>query len=100
MGFGLTTAAITTLGLIIGLDASTNSVPIIICRIVSIAIADGFADALAMHISTEASTKNKKSVWEAAIATFFAKMFFGFSFVVPFLLLPLSYLSAQALYQD
>ncbi len=91
LGFGLTSGVITTLGLLVGLDASTGSKLAIIGGILTIAIADSFSDALGIHNSEESKKRNgKRAIWEATITTFLAKFFISISFVVPFLLLEIS----------
>jgi VIT1/CCC1 family predicted Fe2+/Mn2+ transporter len=90
VGFGLTSGIITTLGLIIGLYSSTHSKLVVIGGILTIAIADAFSDALGIHISEESERKHKqKQVWEATYATFFSKLIFALTFIVPILLFPL-----------
>jgi len=88
LGFGLTSAIITTLGLIVGLNSGTHSRTVILSSIIVIAIADAFSDSLAMHISEEAGNKkvNPKEVWESTISTFLFKFIFAFSFIIPLLL--------------
>ena len=49
-GFGLTSGVITTLGMMVGLNASTGSRTAVIGGIIAIAIADAFSDAVGMHI--------------------------------------------------
>jgi len=89
--FGLTSAVITTLGLIIGLHSGTHSRVVVLGGIITIAIADAFSDALGIHISEEAeNVHTTKEIWAATFATFFAKFFFALTFVIPVLLLPLS----------
>ena len=91
LGFGLTSGTITTLGLLVGLDASTGSRLAILAGIFAIAISDAFSDALGMHISEESTyKKTKKQIWEAMIATFFFKFIFALSFAVPFFLFNVS----------
>lgn len=88
--FGLTSAIITTLGMIVGLHSSTHSRMVVIGGIVAIAIADAFSDSLGMHISVESENNNSpKEIWEATIATFIAKFFFALTFIVPVFLLSL-----------
>lgn len=89
-GFGLTSGIITTLGLIIGLYAGTNSRSVIISGILIIAIADSLSDALGIHMSEESHDDNNKNVWVATIATFISKLIFALSFIVPILLLSLN----------
>jgi vacuolar iron transporter family protein len=82
--FGLTSAIITTLGLMVGLNASTHSKFVVIGGILSIAVADAFSDALGIHISVESENKYKpKEIWTATISTFFAKFIFALTFVIP-----------------
>lgn len=91
ISFGLTTGVVTTLGLIVGLNASTNSPKIIIGGVITVAIADAFSDALGIHISEESETETThRSVWESTIATFLAKFILTLTFIVPLLFLKLS----------
>lgn len=91
LGFGLTSGVITTLGLVVGLDASTESRFAVIAGILAIAVSDAFSDALGMHISEESTYKeSKRQIWDAMIATFLAKFLFALSFVIPFFLFDLS----------
>jgi len=93
IGFGLTSGIITTLGLIIGLNSGTGSRLVIIGGILTIAIADAFSDSLGVHMSEESGSKKtkEKSVWESTISTFFSKLIFALSFLIPFLLLSLNF---------
>ena len=89
--FGLTSAVITTLGLMIGLHSGTNSKIVVLAGILTIAIADAFSDALGIHISKEAeNTQTTKQIWVATISTFLTKFLFAMTFVVPVLLFTLS----------
>jgi VIT1/CCC1 family predicted Fe2+/Mn2+ transporter len=89
--FGLTSAVITTLGLMVGLNSGTHSKVVVLAGILTIAIADAFSDALGIHISEEAENKHTiKQIWTATISTFLAKFLFALTFVVPVLLFTLS----------
>lgn len=91
VSFGLTSAVITTLGLITGLDSSTGSRLVVISGILTIAFADAFSDALGMHISVESENHHtKQEIWEATIATFLTKLIFALTFLIPFLLFSLN----------
>jgi VIT1/CCC1 family predicted Fe2+/Mn2+ transporter len=83
--FGVTSGIITTLGLMVGLHSGTHSTLAVIGGVLTIAIADAFSDALGMHISEEAEGNNTKEIWESSIATFFTKLVFALSFVIPVL---------------
>lgn len=88
--FGLTSATITTLGLMVGLDSSTHSKIAVLGGIVTIAIADALSDALGIHVSEEAENHHtSREIWESTLSTFAAKFIFALTFIVPLLLLPL-----------
>lgn len=90
LSFGITSGIITTLGLIVGLNAGTGSKTAVIGGILTIAIADAFSDALGIHISEESENiHGHQVVWEATIFSFLAKFVFALSFSLPFLLLSL-----------
>lgn len=89
--FGLTSAVITTLGLIVGLHSGTHSRIVVLGGILTIAIADAFSDALGIHVSEESENiHTAKQIWTATAATFLAKFLFALTFAVPILILPLS----------
>jgi len=89
--FGLTSAIITTLGLIVGLHSFSGSKLVVIGGILTIAIADAFSDALGIHVSEEAeSIHTNREIWESTLATFLAKLLFAITFMVPVFLFELS----------
>ena len=91
LSFGLTSGIITTLGLMVGLHAGTDSELVVIGGILTIAVADAFSDALGIHISEESENKHtQREIWEATLSTFLSKFVFALTFVAPVLLLPLS----------
>lgn len=91
ISFGLTSGIITTLGMLVGLFSGTKSRIVVIGGILTIAIADAFSDSLGIHISEEAEGKHStKEVWEATLSTFFSKLFFALTFIVPVLIFELA----------
>jgi len=91
LAFGLTSATITTLGLMIGLNSGTHSKMVVIGGILTIAIADSFSDALGIHVSEESDKRSTtKNVWESTISAFLAKFVFALTFMIPILLFKLS----------
>jgi len=92
VSFGLTSSIITTLGLMVGLNSATHSRSVVIGGIITIALADAFSDALGIHVSEEFDNTNSvHQVWAATIATFFTKLFFSLTFLVPAIFLHLSH---------
>ena len=89
--FGTTSGVITTLGVIIGLNAGTESLVAVVGGILVIAVADAMSDALGIHLAQESdSTTSDRQVWTATFATFFAKFLTALSFALPFMLLSLT----------
>ena len=91
ISFGMTSAVITTLGLMVGLHSGTHSKMVVLSGILTIAIADAFSDALGIHISEESENAHTAGqIWGSTIATFLAKFLFAMTFVVPVILFSLS----------
>jgi VIT1/CCC1 family predicted Fe2+/Mn2+ transporter len=85
-GFGLTSGVITTLGMMVGLNASTHSRLAVVGGIIAIAIADAFSDAVGIHVSEESENRHStREIWEATFSTFVFKFLFALTFVVPVL---------------
>lgn len=88
ISFGLTSGVITTLGLVVGLYASTNSRLAAIGGVVIIAVSDSLSDALGIHVAEEAENKHTvREIWESTFATAGAKFLVTATFVLPLLLL-------------
>ena len=88
--FGLTSGIITTLGLMVGLQAGTNSKMVVLGGVLTIAFADSLSDALGIHVSEESRlNSNYKNVWEATVSTFIYKLLFALTFIVPILMFDL-----------
>lgn len=91
LSFGLTSGIITTLGLMVGLQAGTNSKMVVLGGVLTIAVADALSDALGIHVSEESRKgNNNRTVWESTISTFVFKLLFALTFVIPILLFSLS----------
>ncbi len=91
IGFGLTSAVITTLGLMVGVNAGTHSRVAVIGSILTVAVADSFSDALGIHIMEETQGEySHGTVWKSSLYAFLSKMLIGGSFVAPLILFPLS----------
>jgi len=90
-GFGVASGVVTTLGLMVGLNAGTHSRLAVIGGILTIAIADAFSDALGIHMSEESeNVHTQKEIWTTTLFTFLSKFIFGMTFLVPVLLFELN----------
>jgi VIT1/CCC1 family predicted Fe2+/Mn2+ transporter len=95
ISFGLTSGVITSLGMIVGIHAATASKLAVVAGIVVMAIADGLADAVGLHVVEEAEVEKgkvihtAKEIWQTTVFTFLSVSGFILTFVVPILLFPL-----------
>lgn len=88
--FGATSGVITTVGLIAGLHAGTESLVAVLGGILVIAVADAMSDALGIHLAQEADPDSTNHhIWSATFSTFLTKFVVASSFAVPLLWLPL-----------
>ncbi|MBD3248638.1 hypothetical protein GF336_01160 [Candidatus Woesearchaeota archaeon] len=91
LGFGITSAVITAMGVVVGLDSATHSFKAVIAGLVAIAIADALSDSLGIHISEESQSIKDKHVWIATVITLLSKTLFAISFMIPFFLMDMNY---------
>lgn len=87
--FGISSAVLTTIGIIVGLNAATASRTAVIAGIVGVAVADSLSDALGMYAAKRAERGvSAKAALRSATATLAGKALFTLSFIIPFLFLP------------
>ena len=89
VSFGLASGIITTLGLLVGLQAGSGSRTVVLAGIATIALADALSDALGMHLAEESTSGENKGVWQVMGSTFLAKLVFALTFIIPTITLPL-----------
>jgi VIT1/CCC1 family predicted Fe2+/Mn2+ transporter len=87
--FGATSAIITNLGLIVGLDTLVRPQLAIISGILIIALADNIADSFGIHIYQESEYLGKKEVWFSTLTNFFTRVFVSLTFIILVIALPL-----------
>ena len=88
--FGLPSGIVTTLGLMVGLNAVTQSRLVVIGGILTIALADSFSDAMGIHFLQESENHlTHKDVWKSTFFTLISKLIFSSMFVIPVLVFDL-----------
>lgn len=88
--FGATSGVITTIGLIVGLHAGTESLVAVLGGILVVAIADALSDAMGIHLAQEADPESTDDhIWAATVWTFVTKLVVALTFALPLLWLPL-----------
>jgi VIT1/CCC1 family predicted Fe2+/Mn2+ transporter len=87
--FGATSAIITSLGLITGLDTMANAKLSIIGSILVIALADNIADSTGIHVFQESECIDKKEVWFSTFSNFFTRLLVSLTFIFLIVVLPI-----------
>lgn len=91
ISFGLTTAVITSLGMVVGLYSATSSKLVVVAALVIMAIADGLSDALSLHAAEEAELEkgrakhSAKEIWLTTLFVFLSVCGFTLTFTIPIL---------------
>lgn len=95
--FGGAAAIVTSMALIIGLDAATMTKPAIIGGLLIVAVADNLTDSLSIHIYQESERLEGHEAFIATLTNFVARLLVSLSFVLLVVLLPMREAVAAAL---
>jgi len=85
---GMTSAIVTSMGLIAGLAHGSNTRTSIIAGLLIFAIADNVSDSLGIHIYRESEGASKQEISSSTLGNFFMRLILALTFVVIVLLLP------------
>lgn len=88
--FGATSAIITNLGIITGLDTLVDPKLSIIAGMLVVALADNIADSFGIHIYQESECIDSKEAWFSTVSNFFTRIFVSLTFIVLVSVLPIS----------
>ena len=92
--FGATSAIITNLGIITGLDSMAHPKLSIIGALLVIALADNMSDSFGIHIYQESEHLNKKEIWLSTATNFVTRLFVSLTFILLIILLPIKLAAA------
>jgi VIT1/CCC1 family predicted Fe2+/Mn2+ transporter len=87
--FGATSAIITNLGIVTGLDTLTHPKLSIIGALLVIALADNMSDSFGIHFYQESERVGKREVWLSTFTNFFTRLLVSSTFVALIALLPI-----------
>jgi len=87
--FGASSAIITILGLITGLDTLAHPKLSIIGGILIIAVADNISDSLGIHIYQESECLEPKEIWISTFTNFLSRLFVSLTFILLIAFLPM-----------
>lgn len=87
--FGGAAAIVTSLGLIIGLDAASASRATIVGSLLIVAIADNLTDSLSIHMYQESERLDTRKAFRATLINFATRLSLSLSFVLLMISFPL-----------
>jgi succinate dehydrogenase/fumarate reductase cytochrome b subunit len=88
ISFGGTAAIVTSMGLILGLDAAASSRQSITGVLLIVALADNLSDSLSVHVYQEAEQLESREAFRSTLANFVTRLLVALSFVVLVIALP------------
>ena len=88
--FGATSAIITNLGIITGLDTLSDPKLSIISGMLVVALADNIADSFGIHIYQESECIDNKEIWLSTLSNFFTRIFVSVTFIILVFVLPIN----------
>jgi len=88
LSFGGPAAIVSSMALIVGLDAATASRATVVTSLLIIGIGDNLTDSLSVHIYQESEKSSKSKAFETTAANFVTRVVVTFSFVLLFLFVP------------
>ena len=89
--FGTTSAIITNLSLIVGLDTMAHPKLGIIGGILIIALADNISDSLGIHVYQESECITRREVWISTFTNFLARFLVSLTFILLVTILPINW---------
>ena len=97
ISFGSTSAIVTSMGLIVGLDAATASRGALVSSLLIVALADNISDSLSIHVYQESEHLESRAAFRATVTNFVARLVVALTFVALALTLPQGVLAPVAL---
>ena len=88
--FGMTSATVTDLALIVGLNQTANAKMSIIAAILIIALADNISDSLGIHIFQESERVERKEIWLSTATNFITRILVSLTFMFLVIFLPMN----------
>lgn len=87
MSFGSPAAIVTSMALIVGLDAATSTKAAVVGGLLIIGVADNLTDSLSVHIYQEAERLAEREAFKTTVTNFGARVIVSVSFAILVLLL-------------
>jgi hypothetical protein len=90
LSFGGPAAIVSSMALIVGLDAATASRTTVVTSLLIIGVGDNLTDSLSVHIYQESEKSSRRKAFETTAANFVTRAIVTFSFILLYLFTPAS----------
>ncbi|HUZ90576.1 MAG TPA: hypothetical protein VMU78_01545 [Methylocella sp.] len=90
VSFGAPAAIVTSMALIVGLDAATARKAMVVGSLLIAGLADNLTDSLSVHIYQESERLAERQAFRTTVTNFIARLAVSLSFILLFLILPTS----------
>jgi VIT1/CCC1 family predicted Fe2+/Mn2+ transporter len=87
--FGTTAATVTSMAVIVGLDAATVSKATIVSGLLVVALADNLTDSLSIHVYQESERLDREHAFRATFRNFIVRLVVALTFVAIVAVLPI-----------
>ena len=88
VSFGTTAAIVTSLGVIVGLNAAAAQISAIVGSLLVIALADNLTDSLSVHVYQESERLSQREAFRTTVANFATRLLVSLSFIAIVVVLP------------
>tara|TARA_Y100000310_G_C20551832_1_gene748475 strand:+ start:43 stop:1083 length:1041 start_codon:yes stop_codon:yes gene_type:complete len=89
--FGISSAVLTTIGIIMGMNSATSSLIAVVSGIAVVATADSLSDAIGMYASKKSERGiSATTAFRSALNVFLGKAIFSATFIIPFMVFSFS----------
>jgi VIT1/CCC1 family predicted Fe2+/Mn2+ transporter len=95
--FGGTAAIVTSMGLILGLEAAEGTRQAMVSALLIVALADNLSDSLSVHVYQESESLDSREAFRSMLANFAVRLIAALSFVALVLLAPHDWLAGIAI---
>jgi VIT1/CCC1 family predicted Fe2+/Mn2+ transporter len=82
VSFGAPAAIVTSMGLIVGLNAATAGRAAVVGSLLIIAVADNLTDSLGIHVYQESERLAERDAFRTTVSNFLVRLFVSLSFVL------------------
>ena len=97
LSYGGTAAIVTSMGIIVGMGAATNSRATVVVSLLLVAVADNLTDSLAIHVYQESEKLEARQAFRSTVTNFLTRFLVAAGFALMVVMIPPPYLMMTAI---